>query len=167
MTNDSLFQNSNSVHPSTETDIQLSETATQNPYDTDSQSLDKIIHAYSRAQAIKDGTLVDVSSRARQAGFKYPMAITQSAYDMYVVWNEEDSERQGPHHEMRRLAEMLCNLRLLINRMPSEGRLFTFLCIPRSPYSTLKTPVSVQLKAVIGLGDNLEPVITIMMPDED
>ena len=31
-----------------------------------------VLHAYTRAQAIEDGILVDVSETAREAGFKIP-----------------------------------------------------------------------------------------------
>ena len=40
-----------------------------------------ILSAYTRAQAIEDGFLVDVSDTAREAGFGIPVAVTRS------VWN--------------------------------------------------------------------------------
>ena len=39
-----------------------------------------LIHSYSRAQAIEDGVLVDVSETAREAGFTVPVAITRAAW---------------------------------------------------------------------------------------
>lgn len=84
MTNNSLFQNSNSVHSSTKTDIKSSETTTKNPYDTDNQPFGEVIHAYTRAQAIEDGVLVDVSHMACRMGFKFSVAITAAAYHVYV-----------------------------------------------------------------------------------
>lgn len=177
MTNNSLFQNPNPVHSCDETDAKSQETSSKststcntdsiNHHDVNSDFFDEIIHAYTRAQAIEDGALVDVSLRASQAGFKYPMAITRAAYDVYIDWNDEDSKRQGYQNSVGRLWDILFNLRLLINRMPPKGGLFTFLCIPRGLYSKLNMPVSVQLKVLIGLGDNSEPVITIMLPNQD
>ena len=38
-----------------------------------------IISTYTRAQAIKDGVLIDVSSTAKEAGFEWPVAITAGA----------------------------------------------------------------------------------------
>jgi len=38
--------------------------------------MDNVIFAYTRAQAIADGVLVDVSKLAREAGFKIPVAVT-------------------------------------------------------------------------------------------
>ena len=40
-----------------------------------------VISIYSRAQAIEDGILVDVSDTAREAGFTIPVAVTRT------VWN--------------------------------------------------------------------------------
>jgi len=37
-----------------------------------------VIDAYSRAQAIEDGVLVDVSATAREAGLRYPVALTRA-----------------------------------------------------------------------------------------
>ena len=39
-----------------------------------------LIHSYTRAQAIEDGVLVDVSDVATEAGFKLPVAITRAAW---------------------------------------------------------------------------------------
>ncbi len=35
-----------------------------------------VIHTYTRAQAIEDGVLIDVSETSSEAGFKWPAAIT-------------------------------------------------------------------------------------------
>jgi hypothetical protein len=35
-----------------------------------------LIHRYTRAQAIADGVLIDVSAVARKAGITYPVALT-------------------------------------------------------------------------------------------
>lgn len=41
-----------------------------------------LIHSYTRAQAIDDGVLLDVSNIAKEAGVKYPTALT------HVVWSK-------------------------------------------------------------------------------
>ncbi|WP_049473777.1 DUF6573 family protein, partial [Stenotrophomonas maltophilia] len=43
-----------------------------------------LIHSYTRAQAIEDGVLVDVSDVAKEAGFKLPVTITRAAWSRYV-----------------------------------------------------------------------------------
>ena len=37
------------------------------------------IHRYTRAEAIRDGVLIDVSATAREAGFRYPVALAAAA----------------------------------------------------------------------------------------
>ena len=36
-----------------------------------------VIYTYTRAQAIEDGVLVDVSTLAAEAGIRYPTAVTR------------------------------------------------------------------------------------------
>ena len=43
------------------------------------------ISVYTRAQAIEDGILVDVSTVANEAGFKWPTAMTRTVYERYVA----------------------------------------------------------------------------------
>jgi hypothetical protein len=44
-----------------------------------------LIHRYTRAQAIEDGVLIDVTQTAREAGFKYPVALTAAAWAKCVA----------------------------------------------------------------------------------
>ena len=44
-----------------------------------------LIHSYSRAQAIEDGVLIDVSTVAREAGITYPVALTSAAWGRCVT----------------------------------------------------------------------------------
>jgi hypothetical protein len=44
-----------------------------------------LIHRYSRTDAIRDGVLIDVSAVAREAGFKYPVALTVAAWARCVA----------------------------------------------------------------------------------
>ena len=37
-----------------------------------------IIYTYTRAQAIEDGYIVDVSEVASEAGFRWPVAVTRA-----------------------------------------------------------------------------------------
>jgi hypothetical protein len=43
-----------------------------------------VIDAYSRAQALADGVLADVSPVAREAGIIFPVALTRAVWDRYV-----------------------------------------------------------------------------------
>ena len=39
-----------------------------------------VLSVYTRAQAIEDGILVDVSDTAREAGFNIPVAVTRTVW---------------------------------------------------------------------------------------
>ena len=39
-----------------------------------------VIHTYTRAQAIEDGVLVDVTEMAEEAGFVWPVAVTAGVW---------------------------------------------------------------------------------------
>jgi hypothetical protein len=43
-----------------------------------------LIHVYTRAQAIEDGQLVDVSEWARRAGFCIPVAVTRTVWGQCI-----------------------------------------------------------------------------------
>ena len=43
------------------------------------------LFAYTRAQAIEDGILVDVSETAREAGFNIPVAVTRAVWNRLVA----------------------------------------------------------------------------------
>ena len=47
-------------------------------------SEDDVISRYTRAQAIEDGVLVDVSELAREAGFRFPVAMTPESFETTV-----------------------------------------------------------------------------------
>lgn len=40
----------------------------------------EVVSTYTRAQALEDGVLVDLSSLAREAGFRWPLAVTQAVW---------------------------------------------------------------------------------------
>ena len=127
----------------------------------------EIIHQYSRKQAIQDGILADVSKEAKEAGIKWPVALTVSVWADYVCWTDEDSSRQTYQDASGRLSDLLWMLRLAMQKAQSglDRVIFSFYCIPRGGRKT--RPILVTLKAIVSAGDNFEPVITVMMPSED
>ena len=44
-----------------------------------------LIHSYTRADALRDGVLIDVSAVAREAGIRYPVALTQAVWERCVA----------------------------------------------------------------------------------
>ena len=118
----------------------------------------EVIFAYSRAQAIEDGVLVDVSEPARAAGVTYPVALTRAVWDQYV---EVPSGVAG-QDVAGRLWDVLWMFRAAAGA--HSGHALRYQLYVRNDN---RRPKVVTLKAVCGPGDDAAPVITIMLPEED
>lgn len=120
----------------------------------------ELIHSYTRAQAIEDGVLVDLSDLAREAGFKMPLAVTAG------VWAIIEPELMPPCQDWRgRAWDLLTILRLAIKRARDGTDRVDF-----APLFVLKSsgaPEPVAMWAHCGPGDDFKPVITVMLPGED
>jgi len=117
-----------------------------------------LIYAYTRAQALEDGVLVDVSETAREAGFVWPVALTAAVWALvediprrYRAWQTVEG----------RLWDVLwmayCAIR---SAEHSDTELRYTLLMDHGRHRYLA------LKLVTGPGDHGEPVVTIMLPDE-
>jgi hypothetical protein len=104
--------------------------------------------------------LIDVSSTAREAGIRWPVALTRA------VWERCVGVPPGVlcQDEAVRLWDVLFLLRLAIGRS-NGGRVVAFALHVRND-NRRRIPPLVRLKAVCGAGDNGEPVLTVMMPEE-
>ena len=122
----------------------------------------EVIYSYSRAQAIEDGVLVDVTSVAREAGIGFPVAITRAVFEQCVAVppGAESQDERG------RLWDVVWMLRANIHRT-SGDRCDYQLYVRNHNRARLTRRDLVTLKAICGPGDTAEPVITIMLPDED
>ena len=118
----------------------------------------EVIFAYTRAQAIEDGVLIDVSSLAKEAGFRYPVALTSAAWH----WIEPPEETIG-QDATGRLWDLLNVLRYEIRK--SKGDRIDFKVLFEQGSGEAKALVD--FYALCGPGDSAEPVITVMLPDED
>jgi hypothetical protein len=130
----------------------------------------EVIHTYTREQAIEDGVLVDVTEAGREVGFQFPVAMTQAAWLDTVKWSEADEKRKPEYtgqDERGRLHDVVWMAMLAARRAPAGTR--------RIPVRLLRVPTVgrgvrpryADLVMECGPGDNAEPVLTIMMPDED
>lgn len=122
-----------------------------------------VIHSYTRAQAIEDGYLVDVSAVAKEAGFSVEVAISREAYSQFVQWTPEDSQRQVHQDESGRLWDVLTMARNAA-RIEGSDVIYELLSIRRGGRS--QKPRRAQLRMVISAGETSAPVITIMLPNE-
>jgi hypothetical protein len=120
-----------------------------------------LIHSYTRAEAIADGALVDVSSVAREASITYPTALTRAVWQRYV----KVPPGVTCQDESGRLWDLVWMLACAA-RCGAGGPLVRFALHVRNDNGE-RTPPLVRLKAICGPGDHGEPVVTIMMPEED
>ena len=44
-----------------------------------------VVSTYTAEQAIEDGIFVDVTETAKEAGIKYPVAVTRNLWDTHIV----------------------------------------------------------------------------------
>ena len=118
-----------------------------------------LIFKYSRSDALRDGILLDVTETAKEAGIKYPVAITQAVHNNYVLVPDGVTAQD----ERGRLWDILVLLRFAVTRGP-EGDVLLFTVFVRNDDTA---PKPVKLKALCHPRDEGEPVVTVMMPDED
>jgi hypothetical protein len=120
-----------------------------------------VIYTYSRAQAIEDGVLIDVTKLAKQAGIRYPMAITTG---VMAEVNDIPARLKGIQDTTGRLWDVIWMYRC--NAARNNGSEMTYrLRMDRNVDGKRVTLLT--LKAHCGPGDHMEPVITIMLEDED
>ena len=117
----------------------------------------EMVYSYTREQAIKDGNLVDVSEMGKEAGFNIPVAITRSLHSII----EDIPPRSHYQSYQGRLWDILFMGNLAARNNLDTDTLYYKLILThgRNKYITLKM--------VLHGGDNGEPVITIMLSDED
>ncbi len=121
-----------------------------------------IVFSYTRAQAIADGVLVDLTEWARETGFRVPVACTSTVWDGYIV-PAQDLRPTG-QSERGRAHDVLWLLYVAIRKCPAHTDQLRFKI---SFLMSARTHETIELKAISGPGDTGEPVLTVMLPDED
>jgi hypothetical protein len=111
------------------------------------QPFGPVIFSYSRAQAIEDGVLIDVTEIARGQGFRLHTVVTCG------LWSEIG--REEPLTERpRKVGELLHMLRGAVAANPNTDRIhFQF--------------EKLAVWALCGPGDDGEAVLTVMLEGED
>lgn len=119
-----------------------------------------VIYSYTRAQAIADGVLIDVTETAREAGVRFPVAVTAGLWQKYIV----PDEASALHCQSveGRLWDTLW-----LFRWAAKGSAGDVLFFEVSYVMKGRKMSKVKLKAVCGPGDTPDPVITLMLPNED
>ena len=111
------------------------------------------IYSYSRAQALTDGVLVDVSRAAARAGFRYPVAVTAGLWGRIDI---DDGVNPRSVTCMHRLGNVLLRALEAIRAVGNRDT-------DRVEFEAL----GCALWAHCGPGDTAAPVITIMREGED
>jgi len=120
-----------------------------------------IIFSYTRAQAIADGVLIDVTAQAAELGFKVHTVVTDHLYNRYVV-PPAGLEGEGQSVEGR-LQDLLFRTLLAAKAIRDSDRVEFDVLFLMQPGKWDKA----HIVAAIGPGDHGEPVMTIMLPEDD
>ena len=106
------------------------------------------VSSYSRAQAIADGVLVDITAQAKRSRFVYPVAMTSALWDSCKGVGVFRASSEG-------VGQILSELHHEIKRSASGGDQLKFVAL------------GMTIKCVVGPGDDPAPVITLMLENED
>ena len=149
----------------------------------------EVISVYTRREAIADGVLVDCEQEPlggmRRQVMKWPLAMTATAFNRYV-WSIDEQETlpsgqslEGRFWDVVWMFHAAVKGMVPAKRLSPQELLFDFYSIVADPSlwpnervdATAKSGPNgmrrVRLKAVAGPGDDGEPVMTFMLPDED
>jgi hypothetical protein len=117
-----------------------------------------------RAQALADGLLIDISDFAKEAYFRCPMAATGNLFYNYL----------SPHYDLlswgqslsARILDTLAVLKTAIRANPTARQL-TFTASFVMLMEHTPAPIPVQITATLGHGDDGKPVITLSQAEDD
>jgi hypothetical protein len=118
------------------------------------------IYAYTRAQALEDGVLVDLVANAPEVcgqHFKYPIACTAAIWDLV----DRAVKNTSAHNDLNGVVHDILHMSKHGRAVDASTRMFEVIitgCGRKRNH---------QMKMVCGPGDQMEPVLTVMMSDED
>ena len=117
-----------------------------------------LIYSYSRAQAISDGVLIDVTAQAKEAGFKLHTVVSDNLFHSYIAppagLEGEGQSIEGRLHDV--FFVLLAAIRSAKAATDYAEIDVFFLMAPGRQEK-------VKVVAVVGPGDEGEPVMTICL----
>jgi hypothetical protein len=117
------------------------------------------IYSYTREQALRDRVLVDITLMANRAGFSHPVAVTSRVWGLVV--QPAIAKGQSIHC---RLWDLLMALKTAVKYQSAGGDRIRFPVIfDNRPVEEYRGE---SLWAMIQMGDDHKPVITIMQESE-
>ena len=121
-----------------------------------------VIYSYTRAQAIEDGVLIDITADAQAHGFKVHTVVTDNLYHRYVEV-PSGLDRSYGQSVTGRLHDLLTLALFAARSSKGTDRVYFKVSFLMGPGRS----ETVDIIAHIGPGDNAEPVLTIMLPEDD
>jgi hypothetical protein len=121
-----------------------------------------VVYAYTRAQAVADGVQVEVTKVAQEAGIRFPVFLTRTVYDAYVIVPEGVTAQD----EAGRLWDIVWMLRFAIQRTSRGVQRLPFALYVRNDNARAKLIKLIATAGPLDI-DDPSPAITVMMPDED
>ncbi|MBI4805526.1 MAG: hypothetical protein HY795_09850 [Desulfovibrio sp.] len=119
-----------------------------------------IVFSYTRAQAIDDGVLIDVTTEAKEYGFNLPFVMGDNLFNRYVTpppgLEGEGQSLEGRLHDLMTLAALSARKGLQQDQVEFE---VLFLMNPGKHEK-------VQVVLHVGPGDHGEPVLTLCLPED-
>jgi hypothetical protein len=124
-----------------------------------------VIYAYTRAQAIQDGVLVDVTETSKEVGFKLPVAITEALHNRLTPTKADAAIGQDYDG---RLWDVLWLAAFRIKLADRSTDIVTFTIVQQEVEAKSGQPqkVDLRLRVVCGPGGEGEPVVTIGFPED-
>ena len=127
-----------------------------------------IIFSYTRAQAIADGVLHDVTETAKECGFRIPVAVTDTIWRRWVEVDNRPELLEVGQSTVARLRDLLFVLHMTIRRLPKDAKTERLTFTVRFLVDPEKEMVEeAVLTADCGPGDAGEPVVTVLLPEYD
>lgn len=119
------------------------------------------IHTYTRAEAIADGVLIDLTASYPNEAklFKFPVACTSSVWELIDA--AAKSPRQGNTHAGIIWDILYMSIHGITRRFSDAEHLFTVIMTGAGRQTNYT------LKAICGPADDLSPCITILTEFED
>ncbi len=128
------------------------------PQDADAAPAPKLIG--DRADAIREGALIDVTGAAQQLGMTYSIAVTRPLWEVGIAAGGQLSE-QDQHSRLR---DVLMAFRLRLAGLTSISPLIDFPALLSLPPDAIPQPVS--LLALIQQAEKDRTAVTLLLPNE-
>jgi hypothetical protein len=123
-----------------------------------------MIYTYTRAQAIQDGVLVDVTETSKEVGFKLPVAVTEALHNRLAPTKADASLGQDYDGRLWNVL-WLAAFTIKLADPGTDTVTFTVALQEADAKSGRPLNTDLRLRAICGPGDEGEPVVTIGFPE--